>query len=448
MVAKYAYFGRAILEVTTPIKVSSGEKDIETDSYVLRDANGLPYIPGTSLAGVFRDFAIRYICKDSDVRNLFGDQSQGSRILVSDAVLCGWNESANALLPVDGLLCAETTTDFLKGYASLPIRQHVRISGNGIAEKGGKFDEQVVFKGSRFCFEIRIESEENGKEIDMIKTLFDGLDSGIIRIGGGTRKGFGAVKVILERFASLDLKNDEERKMFLEKDASLAESGKWRGWKPWGELEEKTGNVIQDDFKSDWSDYSFSLTPESFFLCSSGFSTIDADMAPLKEPVVVWSNSGPSFKDCFVIPATSLKGALAHRIAFWYNMLDNKFADAGNNVSPTIAVKELFGYVDGKDVERGNVLLEDIFLDAKVDTLVQHHVAIDAFSGGAKGGALFQEEVAWSNGSIPVHILVKKSALKKENVKKSLELALQDLKEGRLPLGGGVARGNGTFVEI
>lgn len=447
MVAKYAYLGRAVLEVTTPIKVSSGEKDIETDSYVLRDANGLPYIPGTSLAGVFRHFLLEQ--KEIEIVSLFGSQESGSRLIVSDAVLCDGRD--NAVFPVDGLL--SDWSDFLKNYISLPIRQHVRISDKGVAAGGAKFDEQVVFKGSRFCFEIRIESEpeskekepqQNGKEMDVIKTLFDGLNSGIIRIGGGTRKGFGAVKVISELFASLDLEKETDRDLFLTKDASLSESGNWPGWKKWDEMEKMTDHTGQVDFKSDWTEYTFDLQPESFFLCASGFPSEKADMAPLKEPVVVWNDNGPSFKDCFVIPATSLKGALAHRIAFWYNMIARTRIVESKNT----AVRALFGYVDGKEVGRGNVLLEDIFLDAKVDTLVQHHVAIDAFSGGAKGGALFQEEVAWSNGSIPVHILVKKSALKKENVKKSLELALQDLKEGRLPLGGGVARGNGTFVEI
>ncbi|MGL5563364.1 MAG: RAMP superfamily CRISPR-associated protein, partial [Tannerellaceae bacterium] len=38
---------RIVLEATTPLSIGSGLKDITTDSLVVKDINGLPYIPGT-----------------------------------------------------------------------------------------------------------------------------------------------------------------------------------------------------------------------------------------------------------------------------------------------------------------------------------------------------------------------------------------------------------------
>ena len=51
---KFRHLARVIIEAKTPIAVGSGEKDVITDALVATDVNGLPYIPGTALAGVVR----------------------------------------------------------------------------------------------------------------------------------------------------------------------------------------------------------------------------------------------------------------------------------------------------------------------------------------------------------------------------------------------------------
>ena len=50
----YRSLARVVLEAKTPLCISSGEKDLVSDSMCIKDANGLPYIPGTTLAGVLR----------------------------------------------------------------------------------------------------------------------------------------------------------------------------------------------------------------------------------------------------------------------------------------------------------------------------------------------------------------------------------------------------------
>lgn len=42
----YKLVVRVIIEAQTPLCIGSGEKSILTDSEVMRDVNGLPYIPG------------------------------------------------------------------------------------------------------------------------------------------------------------------------------------------------------------------------------------------------------------------------------------------------------------------------------------------------------------------------------------------------------------------
>ena len=56
MATKYThrFLARLIIEAKTPLAVGSGEKNIMTDALVATDVNGLPYIPGTTIAGVLR----------------------------------------------------------------------------------------------------------------------------------------------------------------------------------------------------------------------------------------------------------------------------------------------------------------------------------------------------------------------------------------------------------
>ena len=50
----HRFLARFVIEAKTPLAVGSGEKDITTDALVATDVNGLPYIPGTAIAGVVR----------------------------------------------------------------------------------------------------------------------------------------------------------------------------------------------------------------------------------------------------------------------------------------------------------------------------------------------------------------------------------------------------------
>ena len=65
----HRYIARIVLEAETPLVVGTGDKNIQTDAVVATDVNGLPYIPGSSIAGVLR----HAIGEDSESGNsLFG----------------------------------------------------------------------------------------------------------------------------------------------------------------------------------------------------------------------------------------------------------------------------------------------------------------------------------------------------------------------------------------
>ena len=143
------------IETKTSLKVGSNASDFLKDSPIQKDWNSLPMILGASLAGVLRKEFDK-----STADYIFGDEdsikkdSKGSRIIVSNALLLDENQKVN-----EGLLLEKS--DFLKLFDNLPIREHTAIDEKGVAKEHSKFDEEVVYKGSRFKFSIEyIEDDE------------------------------------------------------------------------------------------------------------------------------------------------------------------------------------------------------------------------------------------------------------------------------------------------
>lgn len=440
----FRFIARIVLEATTPIAIGSGEKEINTDSAVLRDVNGLPYIPGSTLAGVIRHALEEVGAEPLDLFFGFqkGDEGHGSEILFSDAKMVGAEGKA-----IDGLVQIKADKhykDFYSNYMNLPVRQHVRIGNKGVAEKHGKFDEEVVYKGTRFAFEIEVLSQS--KECGQFQKVLDALSAAEIRFGHGGRKGFGKVQVVKEQSfmrCSLNLKNPSDLDWYLNHTSNLAEP--FEG-----------GESIVSNESSKSVVYNLTLKPVDFFLFGAAYGDEDADIVPVKEDVVVWTDdSKPNFekKQQMLIPASSIKGALAHRVAYHYNRLRHRYAD---NATPeeikawteqNEACVALFGLAVGKDIKRGNVLFEDIIEPmTQYEDKLFNHVAIDRFTGGALQGALFHEKATYGQGKeFTTKITLLKTDFDDEYIIKAFESALKDLTEGRLPLGGGVNKGHGCF---
>ena len=202
-------------------------------------------------------------------------------------------------------------------------------------------------------------------------------------------------------------------------------------------------------------------------LFGSGFGNDKADMSFVRESFVDWRNGNAQVKNreqVILIPASSVKGALSHRLAFHYNRIKGVYADtlvAGEKIDDFVgknneAVKAVFGSEGEKDADgkmqnklRGNVLMSDILQEAPVYPKVLNHVSIDRFTGGAIDGALYNEETLYAKGhSFELKLLVNNSAFDNKDVKTAFEKTLEDLCSGMLPLGGGVNRGNGCFEGI
>lgn len=430
------YVSRITLEAETPLSVGTGKGDLLTDSVVATDVNGMPYIPGTSLAGV-----IRSVCDISRNDNTpFGFQQEkkgeGSRVIFSDAVMIGKDGTS-----LDGLRVIDFNDTFYAHFKTLPIRQHVRIGEKGTAEQGGKFDEQVVYKGTRFCFEIELLSTGSSEEEDFYNKILSTIGYDTFRVGSGTRNGLGLMKAISVMRRDYDLTNASDLKDYATRSASLDR-----------ELKGAKTITIAETYDEGWKHYVLHLRPSDFFLFSSGMGDEDADITPVKESFIEWTGGKPQFKEqAVLIPASSVKGAIAHRTAYHWNKLTGRFADSNGDKPLTgdsnPAIASIFGKAgkDSNEIERGNIMLSDVFIPDTNDKIL-NHVAIDRFTGGSMDGALFTEKVTDGHGlSVTLNIDVLSTSIEDDIIQKAFERTLKDIAEGLLPLGGGVNRGNGTF---
>jgi len=403
---KTKYIAHITIEAETPLKVGSAASDFLLDSPVQRDWNGLPMILGTSLAGVLRkDFL-------GDDNDIFGKE-EGSKVVFSNALLVDENDKVN-----EGLLLEKS--DFLTLFDTLVVREHTAITEKGVADKRSKYDEEVVYKGSRFRFSI--EMLENKEAFEMLITM---LQSPSFRIGGGSTKGFGKFKIVALAKDTIDT---------VEKLAEASSS-----------LNSLQSEVfVSATVKAEKHEvYRMAITPDDFFMFGSGFGDEDADQTPVVEKIIDYDKKDLS-ENHILMPATSLKGAMAHRTAYHYNLQNKHFI--GDEKARQV-VSELFGEAKNSkesiDGSKGKVLFSDMYKTDKTDTKVFDHVSIDRFTGGGIDGALFQEKTTAQKDTWQIEILLEKGI--DEVYVKAFEATLDDVCSGVLPLGGATTKGHGVF---
>ncbi len=414
-----------VLEATTPLKVGSGESDVEIDAPVLKNWNGLPMIQGTSLAGV-----LRAAFKDEDTKkHLFGKEF-GSRALVSHAHLVD-NEGK---IPY-GLGRGSSDAAFLNHYDDLAVREHTAINDKGVALNGSKFDEEVVYKGSRFKFELELITDNSLGDLKLWEELLSKLTSPLFRLGGGSTKGFGEMKII---------------SCF----QNRYELGKNYHLKP-NNLNTISGIDRKSISKETALTYKIAIKPADFFSFGAGFGDDEVDAVVVKEKIVTWENNQGKFLDEMILmPASSLKGALSHRVAFHYNEIKKIFADQieiddfKNHIgSCNHAVATLFGAAKGhKNEQKGKALFSDVYKKDEKNVKIFDHVKIDRFTGGAVDSALYNEKVIAQRDVWNIKIVLSKDI--DIDTREAFHATLDDLCRGWLPLGGMVNRGHGVFEGI
>ncbi len=180
------------VELVSPLHVSNGE-DYQTDSDVMKNAEGECFVPGTSLAGAFRSYLGRQ--KNQDSIFGFSDANDGkmSSVFVSDMV-------------------------FQEDKPRVSVRDGVQLDDDKQVQN--KYDMEIVETGITGRFRLEVNQREDddvrftaGQFDEEISDLFQAINRGDIRFGANKNRGFGRLKVVSVSEVSFE---EDKKKEWLE----------------------------------------------------------------------------------------------------------------------------------------------------------------------------------------------------------------------------------------
>ncbi len=445
---------RVTLEALSPLSCAAGQGQ-EGDVALVRDANGLPMIPGATLQGLLRTCLADRALRDELFGFEKGKDTVRAKLAFSNALVHGSDNVAVAFPAKMGDPLLEKLAE------EAPVkRDHVRLDDRHGAVKGGKFDRAAVPAGARFSFEVLLRGSEDEK--DKLAAALSGLKHPLFRIGGSGRRGYGRVEVHEANWAFFLADQAEEFRILRAKPLSLH------------------ANLVPLDLRADGQvlTVSIALKPVQPWRTGQGpaahgwhtrrenkhFTSPEkpkpdprqkaVDLVPVREPSIVWQDTNQRWQEPsrdnkvgYVLPASGVRGPLLHRTVFHWNLLRGNFADANTDGAKLLreareALNGLFGFVrDGKPagdeaVARASPLfIDDVPLKVSSVEAVDH-IRIDRFTGGVVQGALYSQElVETARLDLAIRIDAGRAGELDGDIRKAFLSALRDLAEGRLALG-------------
>ncbi|MEW6399739.1 MAG: RAMP superfamily CRISPR-associated protein [Bacillota bacterium] len=255
LVSRYRLTG--VLTLETALHIGTGQTGSLTDSPVLRDAMGRPFIPGSSLKGAFRAAVARVIpnlglqaCDpfgDDDfcvspqkgpksraylaVRRFLGtrvpregggqEAEEARKALTSTFTRPEWVDheitEAHLVTLLEGYLCSVCKVFGSPHYAArarfddLPVQDWYQVTetrdGVGIdrdSERAGeKFDFEVVPAGTTFRFGLIVDNPSE-QDLGLVAIGLREMEEGMIRLGGIRSRGLGRCVLRLDPVQHLD----------------------------------------------------------------------------------------------------------------------------------------------------------------------------------------------------------------------------------------------------
>lgn len=181
MISTQFEIARITIEFTTSFLICI-ENDHIINSVFVMNANGLPTIPGTSIASIIRRvFATQN--GDKKTNKLFGFESSFQRQEVNSFLYIGWaavhDQNDRPVRPL--LETSEIKNDpVLTTLQTSVKREQIRINHQETFQNKAKSNEFLIPAGTRFTFEVSLKNEtelekEQNKEtlLEMVSILND-----------------------------------------------------------------------------------------------------------------------------------------------------------------------------------------------------------------------------------------------------------------------------------
>ena len=389
----------------SPLSIGNGKNE-KTDQDIVLNSRGIPYIPGSAVAGVFRD-----ACKKVKV---MGDEWT-QRYFGSIRDNCNDNKTI-------------TESQFRVYDAYIQSEEYFVSRRDGVALDdykygipGAKFDREILESGIIFRTFIERDMDANeSEEDDAFNKLAEVLHNIPIFFGSKISRGYGRVgnfKIFKKEFSfntnqgSSWLKFDMYTYDWLKKSLEISKSDKdfLENKKITLELALQGGISVRQ------------YTTE----IKEGVEQVP----DMKQLIIRQKNESGNIEEVPVIPGTTWAGAIGHRMKLFYPNVSKYFGKGGE---------------DGK--MRSKIFFSESQLKDAVCKVISRN-AIDRFTGSTVDGALFTEQIYYG-GTTVLEIyfdLYKEIDL---DFVKSLAVALSDLHEGILAIGGGTSIGRGIFKVI
>ena len=384
-------------ETCSPLSVSSGD-DEWTDSDILRDGEGVPFVPGSSLKGAMR----AYLSVKKNEQCFMGYSSDDN------------NGKMSSLYVSDIIFDSEMKTG---------IRDGVALNNSKTAIDGSKFDTEIIEHGASgtFYMELVIREEDDENNIrNKVIDIINGINNGEIRFGQKKTRGFGRFKVNTVKECEFCRDNYLDYSKVYDNENDF-----------WKNLPNKADAMINE------INCNNNKTHIKVPLKIKGGISIRQYMAIKGQPdfTHITDNGVP------VIPGSSLAGAIRHRISDILKSLkinDKKIKNIDDIMS------KAFGYVNNKKAHASNIIIGEAEIKGATP-LTMTRTGVSRFESAVKQGALYKERT-YVGGSVDLDIMVNNSD--DDNwIIGLLMLALKDLQNGYLAVGGETAIGRGIFEE-
>lgn len=392
--------------LVSPCMTGSGE-DRYTDADIIKDGEGIPYIPGSALAGIDRELMV---AKGKDIiEDYFG--------MVPEA-----EEAANGERAKESRLIIYDARIREKDLSMYHIsrRDCVALDEWKTAKPGSKFDMEVLEPGCEFVTYLEQSLYQNDREV--AKEIAYAWLNNRVRIGAKTTRGYGEignVRIKSKEFC-MEKRTDVEKWL----DFDLYQESAWDDAvvlteKKTEKGEEKSSSILRLELEliggisirrystkcgtENLPDY------EQLTLCSFG------EKEGEQEPLIP------------VIPGTTWAGV---------------FRDRVRRLVPDCE-EDYFGYVkeDAKEKKKSAIRFSESRITGAKPKILSHN-AIDRFSGGVVENALYTE-MTYYGGTANLKITFDTNI--SEALQKAFAAAVEDLHQGFMAIGGLTAIGRGIF---
>jgi len=415
------------LKLISPLIIGGGRSLYgDSDIIVLKDENGQPFIPSSSITG-----ALKHAFEDYEYQGSGTDYEQnklwfwGGQYSLKEKEECIKTSCQSSLIIADMKVNKDKK-------ALISLRDGIRIDRKtGVVESGKKFDFELVEPGIAFEFKMEVIIRQAFSE-ELFCSFFNWiaviLSGGEFAIGARTGQGFGLCQLENINVFEFDYQNKEHIIAWL--------------------LGDYTGmQLLNPDFTS-----TAFLPKQKNLVINAEFKIKNSlivgaypgnPQAPDKVHIKSQNHDGSG--EIAVLPGTSLRGAIRSRSEKIINTLQAN----GNEL-----LSELFGWVDDQPDSNGDkrviksrvkIRESQINKDTYAEE-IQYRIQIDRFTGGVINNALFDSMPLWSKDGIESIVTLELSIKAYKNWEAGLMLlVLKDLWNGDLAIGGEKNVGRGVL---